>query len=241
MVTTQNDDISDDILERYKKLGTTTVFSGVRKRGMWMCVMEGIKNFTPGKRIVARARTVRYLPPRPDLDGSSAGEEKPEYQAMETCGPGDVLVVDGLGKANVAIAGDMILLGLQMKNAQGVITDAGIRDMSTVLTYGYGVFAGGATPTTRAPHLGSYAANVDIQCGGVLVRPGDIVVADDDGIVVVPKPMAVEILEWCEEHEELEEQIKEMILRENVSPGKYYNPAMFEKLSKDRHSDIRQG
>ncbi len=234
-----SDEISQDVIDRYQKIGTTTVFSGVRKQGFWMCVMEGIQNFSPGKRIVARARTLRYLPTRPDLVGGSGAEDKPEYQAMALCGPGDVLVVDALGQSQAAIAGDMILLYLQMRRAEGVITDGGIRDMSTVLTYGYGVFAGGATPSTRAPYIGSYAADVDIQCGRVLVRPGDLIVADDDGIVVVPKSMAVEVLEWCEEHEEIEEQIKEMILRDNVSPGKYYNPAMFEKLSKDKHSDIR--
>ena len=64
-----------------------------------------------------------------------------------------------------------------------------------------------------------------IQCGGVAVRPGDLVVGDDDGVVVVPRLVATEVLEWAEDHEGLEEYVKGLIENENVPPGKYYPPS----------------
>ena len=69
-----------------------------------------------------------------------------------------------------------------------------------------------------------YAANVDIQCGGTLVRPGDLIIGDDDGVVVVPKQLAVPVLEWAEEHEAAEQYVLELVEKEGVAPGKYYPP-----------------
>ncbi len=230
------DQIEQDTINRYKKPALATIYSGLQRMGYEYCFMEGLKSFTPGVRMVGRARTLRYLPPRPDMLGSSAGEDAPEYRAMSLCGPGDVLVADAMGRRRHAIGGDMILLQLKMVGAEGVVTDGGIRDMAAVVEYGYGVFAGGATPAARWPHLGSYDANVDVQCGGILVRPGDLIVADDEGIVCVPKQHASEVIEWVEEHEQDEEVVKKMILRDNVVPGKYYNTEMFEKLIEERNA-----
>lgn len=89
--------------------------------------------------------------------------------------------------------------------------------------YGFAIFAQRRTPT--AQEYGTPAqAGVDIQCAGVLVRPGDVLVGDDDGIVVVPAAWAEEVIAWVEEHEEAEEYVKGKILAEHVSPGRYYPP-----------------
>ena len=109
-----------------------------------------------------------------------------------------------------------------MQKADGIVTDGAIRDLEVVRTYGFAVFGQNQTPT--ATDCLSVEANVDIQCSGVLVRPGDIIVGDDEGVVVVPKNLALEVLEWVEEHEEAEEYVKKKILDENCPPGKYYPP-----------------
>ena len=75
-----------------------------------------------------------------------------------------------------------------------------------------------------ADEIDPFEANVTIQCGGVAVRPGDLVMADDDGVVIVPECIIEEVIDWVEEHEEVEEWIKTLIEKENVAPGKYYPP-----------------
>ena len=158
------------------------------------------------------------------MEKTHIGEKSPEYIAMGSCEPGDVLVVDGLGKKYAAIGGDVKLLQLKMRKASGLVTDASIRDLDIVADYGLAIFAGGRTPMGGADEIDPFEANVTIQCGGVAVRPGDLVMADDDGVVIVPECIIEEVIDWVEEHEEVEEWIKTLIEKENVAPGKYYPP-----------------
>lgn len=187
--------------------------------------MEGVHSFTPGSKMIGRARTLRFIPPRPDIVSETRlSEDSPEYRAMASCGSGDVLVCDALGKRYAAIAGDVKLLQLKMLGEEGVVTDGAIRDLDIVRNYGLKVFAQGRTPTGGAPYIEPFEANSTIQCGGVAVRPGDIIAADDDGVVVIPIAISREVLQWAEEHEQVEEYIKGRIEAENVNPGKYYPP-----------------
>ncbi len=229
-------EITQDILERYRKVTVATVYGGVRRLGYEPCFMRGVQNFTPGQKLVGRARTLRFVPPRPDIMKEvHKGEDSPEYHAMGACGPGDVLVCDAMGKRYAAIGGDVKLLQLQMNGAEGVVTDGGIRDLEIVRSYGLKVFAGDRTPMGGAGEIDPFEANVTIQCGGVAVRPGDLIVGDDDGVVVVPRQVAREVLEWAEEHEAVEEYIKGLIQKEKVAPGKYY-PITEETVKRYRES-----
>ena len=113
-----------------------------------------------------------------------------------------------------------------MNHADGVIIDGAIRDLDVLIEeqYNLAVYAKARSfhgnPETRAAE-----ENVQIQCGGALVRPGDVMVGDGDGVLVVPSWMAVAVLEWAIEHEGAENYIKEKIRAENVVPGKYYPPS----------------
>jgi len=80
----------------------------------------------------------------------------------------------------------------------------------------------------------SHEDNVDVVCGGITVRPGDIIVAEDGDIVCVPRQHAEEVIDWAEEHEELEEIVKAMILRDGCAPGRYYNAETFERVARER-------
>ena len=230
-----NKQISLALINRYRQVGVPTVYTGVSNLGYSLCFMRGITNFTGPGKLVGRARTLNYMPTRPDLvEERPRNEKSPEFVAMGSCGPGDVLVAGAMCNIDAAIGGDMVLLHLKMVGAEGLVTDGGIRDIDVVKDYGYKVFAGGGTPASRAPFFVAYDQNVDVSCGGVTVRPGDLIVADDNGVVCVPQQHAETIIEWAESHENMEEEIKNMILAENVPPGKYYNPATFSKLEKSR-------
>ena len=221
-------EVSDEILERFKHVPVATVWMAVNSiLGVPLPFMEGVRSFTPNKRLAARARTLRFLPPRIDKEKDvKRGENSPEYLAMERCGPGDVLVADIMNKKYAAVAGDVKLLQLKMNNADGLVTDGAIRDMGVLEEEDYDliVYAQGRTPYGGRPWAEPSEENIDIQCAGVLVKPGDVLVGEDDGVVVVPSWWAKTCIDWVETHEEVEAEIKNKILVENVKPGKYYPP-----------------
>ena len=133
------------------------------------------------------------------------------------------------------VGGDVKLLQLAMNKAEGAIVDGAIRDLDVLLEeqYGLTVYAKARSfhgnPTTRAAE-----ENVQIQCGGALVRPGDVMVGDNDGVLVVPSWMAEAVLEWAITHEGVENYIKEKIRSEKVVPGKYYPPSPEMKAEWER-------
>ena len=221
-------DISPEILDRFKKLPVATIWHHVmRDAGVPLPFMEKVYPMTPGKRLAARARTLRFLPPRPDLQAEvQRGPDSPEYRAMARCGPGDVLVADIMGQERACIFGDVKALQLKMNNADGIVTDGAIRDLDIMEEEGYNliVYARARTPYGSAPWAIPAEENVDIQCGGVLVRPGDVLVGDGDGVVVVPSWFAEECLALVEDHEAVEAYIKEKVMAEGVVPGRYYPP-----------------
>lgn len=231
-------EVSQAVLDGFNKLPAATVFGAVSRLGSPRCVMQDVRTFTPGRRLAARARTLRFLPMRPDLaDMNPAREGSAEYEAMARCGPGDALVADMMGKRWSAIGGDVKLVQLQMNNADGVVCDGAIRDRDVIVDeeYGLTIYAQDRT-ILGGDGVSPAEENVAIQCGGVLVRPGDVLVGDDDGVVVVPSWMAEEALEQAAEHEDVENYIKEKIRSENVRPGKYYPPPaeVFEEFRRTR-------
>ena len=127
--------IDDDLLKRFQGVTSATCFSAMFQMGLeapegtyemasWQnCFMYGVRPMTPGRKIAARARTLRFIPPRPDLlEITRKGEFSPEYEAMATCGPGDVLVVDGNREARHTILGNVKTRHLHMNKAVGVVT-----------------------------------------------------------------------------------------------------------------------
>ena len=227
--------ISDEIVQRYKNVTVATVYGGVIQKCYEPCFMREVQAFTPGEHLVGRAKTLRFVPPRIDIQKETQqGAESPEYVAMGSCEPGDVMVMDAMGKSWASIGGDVKILQLKMAGAEGLVTDGAIRDLDAVKEYGFKLFAGGRTGAVGIPDVWPYEANGTIQCGGVAVRPGDLIVGDDDGIVVVAAGIAEAVIDWVEEHEQAEEYIKALIESENVAPGKYYNTQSFERLAHER-------
>ena len=228
--------VSQEILDRFKKLPVATIWNHVMKdAGVPLPFMEGVRPYTPGKRLAARARTLRFLPPRPDLMAEvRQGENSPEYRAMARCGPGDVLVADMMGHPRACIFGDVKAVQLVMNKADGIVTDGAIRDLEVMEAESYGliIYAKDRTPYGSSPWAEPAEENGDIQCGGALVRPGDVLVGDGDGVVVVPSWFAEECVAIVEEHEAVEAYIKQKIREEGVRPGKYYppTPEMYAEL-----------
>ena len=104
----------------------------------------------------------------------------------------------------------------------GLVTDGGVRDSVVLKNYGFPVFSASTTAKQGPADFWPWQVNDAIQCGGVLVRPGDAIVGDDDGVVVVPRSEVNEIIKIAHQREEVEEVIKKQLEIEQCSPGKYY-------------------
>jgi regulator of RNase E activity RraA len=122
----------------------------------------------------------------------------------------------------VSTGGDVVFSRIVTKGAAGLVTDGAVRDGHKVVRYGYPVFAGGSTPTVGEPNVLPYEVNEPVACGGVLVWPGDIIMGDDDGVVVLPAQLAEDIYDECVRHDEVEQAILEHTQANKISPKTFY-------------------
>ena len=222
-------EISDDLIERFRGVSNATVLGQLWRHGYNKVYMSGVASLSKGRRLAGLAVTLRYLPSRPDLQSVIAtgehGEgfnETPRWQALEALTPSDVLVADAMGLSDVSTGGDVVFSRILTRGAAGLVTDGAVRDGHKVVRYGYPVFAGGSTPTIGEPNILPFQVNEPIQCGGVLVWPGDLILGDDDGVVVCPSGMAAQIIDECERHDEIEAAVLDYTQRESVSPNRFY-------------------
>ena len=127
-----------------------------------------------------------------------------------------------MGLSMTSTGGDGVFSRILTKKAAGLVTDGGVRDGHKVAQYGYPVYGGGSTPTVGEPDVLPYEVNEMIQCGGVLVWPGDVILGDEDGIVVLPSHMAEEIYDECVRHDHIEQAILEHTQAAGISPKTFY-------------------
>lgn len=180
----------------------------MRKLEIKASVIDGLRSFIPGQSIVGPAITLQYLPKREDQ--YTEGEYKdPESQvhrhAQNHVQAGDVIVVDGRGEISSGVFGEMMLTYLKGKGGLGIVIDGAIRDFGDAKDLGLGMCLKGVTPYSHTQTVQfPYAYNDPIDCAGTLVLPGDIIIADDDGAVVVPIDYAEQLAEHGGEHAEWE-------------------------------------
>lgn len=210
-----------------RRINTTAVVDTLAQAGYAAryTLMPNLRSMNPGARLVARAVTVRFLPARPDgVADKPAGERSAEYVAFEQAGPGDVVVMEAMRSTMMSVGGDIKFLRLKQRGVDGLVCDGGIRDMETVKDYGLALWGLGRTAALGTQFGFPYTANDAVSVDGVLVRPGDYLVADDDGVVVIPRSIAPQVARGTIERDDLEEWIRRRLDREHLSPGAYYPP-----------------
>ena len=215
--------ILDETLEVLRKIPTQTLIDGLWVKGWPMSFIPGSLPLQLGQKMAGRAVTLRFVPHRPDLASDKPKKDKSaEYVAIELCGPGEVLVIDAMGWQYSSIGGDIKFLRLQQREVGGLVTDGAVRDSKALKDYGFPVYSASVTAKQGPAEFWPWQVNDAIQCGGVLVRPGDAVVGDDDGVVIVPRSLVDEVIQIAHQREEVEEVIKAQLEIERCSPGKYY-------------------
>lgn len=190
-------------------IGSATASSELSLMGIRDPFIRGPRPLILGRSVAGPALTLQCMPKREDLYGAAEYDD-PERQlhrhVLYPAQPGDMVVVDARGNMGSGIFGEMMLTFLAGRGGAGVVVDGCIRDSAKARELDLGIWVKGVTPNYHAQtDIIPFAVNVPIACGGVLVLPGDIIVADDDGAVVIPVALAAKLVEAASHHVEWEE------------------------------------
>jgi 5-oxopent-3-ene-1,2,5-tricarboxylate decarboxylase / 2-hydroxyhepta-2,4-diene-1,7-dioate isomerase len=208
---TQPPAVPDELLARLGTVAVATLSAQLRRRGLNDVSVDGVHPARPGSRFTGRARTLRYLPHRPDLFLQRGGGFNAQKRAIESVGPGEVLVMDARGERGTGTIGDILALRAQVRGAAAIVTDGGLRDAAVVAALDIPVFHAGAHPAVLGRRHVPWEIDVAIACGGTTVLPGDILAGDDDGVVVIPPAIAEEVLADAVEQERQERFVTDQV------------------------------
>ena len=186
---------------------TATLATQLFKRGLRNTFIQGVGRLTANAPVmVGEAFTLRMIPAREDLDhpGMFTGRSHPQRRAIEECPAGSVLVIDCRKETGAGCLGDILIARLMERGVAGVVTDGAMRDTPQFASFPIPVYAGGAAaPASFGTHH-AVDLEVPIACGHVAVFPGDVLVGDAEGVVVIPRHLAEEVARDAAEQERLE-------------------------------------
>jgi 5-oxopent-3-ene-1,2,5-tricarboxylate decarboxylase / 2-hydroxyhepta-2,4-diene-1,7-dioate isomerase len=189
------------ITARLTAVGTAGLSSALRKRGYLDVFVDGVRPLAAGMRFAGPARTLRLVPFRPDLFMERGGGFNPQKQAFDGIGEGEVLVIEARGLPETGTLGDILALRAHARGAAAVVTDGGVRDAVAVAAIGLPVFTQGPHPSVLGRRHVPWETDVVVACGGAAVVPGDVLVGDDDGLIVIPAALVGEVLVDAERQE----------------------------------------
>jgi 5-oxopent-3-ene-1,2,5-tricarboxylate decarboxylase / 2-hydroxyhepta-2,4-diene-1,7-dioate isomerase len=201
----RNAPLDESTVKRLCTVGTATLSAQLRKRGIDRHAIAGLRPTRPDLRLVGFARTLRYLPLREDVFARIGGGDNAQKRAVDTLQPGEVLVIDARGDHGAGTIGDILALAAIRRRASGIVTDGGLRDADAVAALDIPTYYGATHPAVLGARHVPVDMDLPVACGGALVNPGDVLVGDGDGIVVLPRDIADEVAAGAaaQEHEEL--------------------------------------
>jgi regulator of RNase E activity RraA len=201
--------------EALKKVSSATLTTVLFKRGLRNVFIQGIFLLTANRsvRMVGEAFTLRYIPAREDIDqlGAFEGRGHPQREAIEACPPGQVLVMDARRDATAATGGDILMTRLSVRGAAGIVTDGGLRDSQTIEKLDFPVYCGARSAPLNLVRHHAIDMQVPIGCGGVAVYPGDVMVGDAEGVVVIPARLADEVAKEAEAQTQFEDWVEDRV------------------------------
>ena len=213
--------LSPELKDKLESVCTATLSSQLRKRGLDNVSIDGLTSTRPDKRIVGLARTLRYVPNREDLFKAHGGGFNAQKRAIDSVKDGEILVMEARGEKGTGTIGDILALRAQVRGAAAVITDGGVRDFSAVAALDMPTFYANPHPAVLGRRHIPWDTDITIACGGTTVQPGDIIVADADGILVIPPALAEELADDSIAQEREESFIAEMVQQGHSVDGLY--------------------
>ncbi|MBX3194074.1 MAG: fumarylacetoacetate hydrolase family protein [Microbacteriaceae bacterium] len=205
-------DLTDELRERLLSVAVATLSSQLRRRGYDDVSVDGVAPLNPGAaKFAGRARTLRYVPFRPDLFASHGGGFNAQKRLFDTVGAGEVIVMEARGDSTAGTLGDLLALRAQARGAAAIVTDGAVRDADVVGGLGIPTFSRGAHPSVLGRRHVPWEIDVTVACGGTTVQPGDVIVGDADGVVVIPPAIVAEVVADAIEQEREEEFMAEQV------------------------------
>jgi regulator of RNase E activity RraA len=186
----------DETRAKLLAVSTATLTTALFKRGLRNTYVQGARPLNPQScRMAGPAFTLRYIPAREDLDTLAVFQDPrhPQRHAVETIPAGSVMVIDSRGDDRAGSAGGILVRRMMVRGAAGLVTDGGLRDSPDIAALGFPAFCRSPSAPTNLTRHHAVDIDVPVGCGGVPVYPGDWVVGDAEGVVVIPKEMVAEI------------------------------------------------
>lgn len=226
--------LKDETRRKLKLVSTATLCTALYKRGFRNQFIQDVRPLNPNTpNMVGEAFTLRYMPAREDLNPVSVFQDRahPQRKAIEECPEGAVMVIDSRKDARAASAGSILVTRLMVRKAAGVVTDGGFRDSPEIAQLDFPAYhQRPAAPTNLTCHQ-AIAINEPIGCGDAPVFPGDVMVGDREGVVVIPAHLADEIAAEAVEMTAFEDFVTEEVLKGRSILGLY--PATEEQTRVD--------
>lgn len=220
--------------DKLKAVSTATICTALYKRGMRTQFIQDVRPLNPALgNMVGEAYTLRYIPAREDLNPISVFLDRghPQRKAIEECPPGAVFVVDSRKDARAASAGAILVARLMKRGVAGIVTDGGFRDSPEIAQLAIPAYHNRPSAPTNLTVHQAVDINVPIGCGDAPVWPGDVIVGDAEGVVVIPAAIADEIADEAFEMTAFEDFVAEKVMEGRSILGLY--PATDEKTKVD--------
>jgi regulator of RNase E activity RraA len=220
--------------DKLMNVSIATLCTALYKRGLRNQVIQDVHPLNPNAgNMVGEAFTLRYIPAREDLNPISVFQDRahPQRKAVEECPPGAVFVIDSRKDPRAASAGSILVSRLMKRGVAGVVTDGGFRDAPEIARLGIPAYHNRPSAPTNLTLHQALDINVPIGCGDAPVWPGDIVVGDGEGVVVLPAHLADEIADEATEMTAFEDFVAEEVMKGRSILGLY--PATEEKTRTD--------
>jgi len=182
--------LSAELRDKLVRAPVAGLSAQLRKRGLNNVTIDGVHPMHPDAKLVGTAKTLRFIPNREDLFDSHGGGYNAQKRAFDTVGEGEVIVIEARGETGSGTLGDILALRAHARGAAGVVTDGGVRDHDAVAAIGIPVYSAGVHPAVLGRRHIPWEADVTIGCGGTAVQPGDVIVGDADGVIVIPPALA---------------------------------------------------
>ena len=207
--------ISRETLDLLLIPSTATLTSVLRQHGITWTFMHGIAPLKPNMKMAGPAFTLRYIPMREDLDPGTVDNLKDVQRiGIEQIDEGEVLVIDARGDTRAGTMGSILATRLHCRGVAGIVTDGAYRDSPVIAELGMAAYAAAMNAHTNKTIHHPSEIQVPIACGDVAVYPGDIIVGDEEGVVVVPAHLAAQVAQTASEMEE-----KEVFITEKIQSG----------------------
>lgn len=210
--------VSPETLALLKEVSTATLSAQLLKRGYAQLYMHGVLPLRPDLRMAGQAFTLRFIPSREDLardEQMASGEfnnlKNKQRIAVESVGAGEVMVIDARGDTRAASLGNILVARIKARGAAGIVTDGAFRDSPAIKEIDLPTFARGQSPNISFTVHYAADLNVPVSCGGVAVIPGDVIVGDAEGVMVIPRAEADAVARDGWEQEQKEEFIYQKV------------------------------